>query len=93
MDDLFDHLLAGTVTEREWTALAIAIAIGLGLSVIGRRRWARRIDEWAQAQGFVLDDYRRARLFEGPHRWTRGDTWDVFAMPFAPGRLNCCTSA
>lgn len=78
MADLLDHLLTGKVTQREWTVLAIAAAVAGLAGVIGRRRWGRRIEEWAQGQGFVLDDYRRARFFEGPHRWTRSDTWDVF---------------
>src|SRR5688572_15417602 len=80
MAELFDHLLAGQVTEWEWFALAIATTIALAAWSIGRRRWARRIGEWAEEQGFVLDDYRRARFFEGPHRWMCDDTWTVFSI-------------
>jgi hypothetical protein len=80
MAELFDHLLAGQVTEREWIVLSIATVIGLLAWRIGRRRWERRIEAWAESQGVVLYDYRRARFFEGPHRWTRGDTWTVFSI-------------
>jgi hypothetical protein len=38
MGELFNHLLTGQVTEREWIALAVATAIGLLAWGIGRRR-------------------------------------------------------
>ena len=80
MSDLIDDLLAGALTTRQSIILAISTGIGILSWFIGRRRWARRIDEWAGSQGFVLEDYRRARFLEGPHRWGRSDTWDVFSI-------------
>jgi hypothetical protein len=60
-----------------FAALAVAIPLGIWS---GRRYWARRIERWAQAEGFTLLDFRGARFYEGPRPWRRTDSEFAFRV-------------